>query len=130
MCSALQCSAVQRSVVQCSAVQCSEVPDRYDLTLDTFWRVLLYRCYYPHTPRDSVSPVCGIFFYFYTKKMPPKKIAKNFLLAERKKNLARIFFRSIFFLAKHFLLTKKKLLVQANMRPCKIQCTLHWFAEG
>ena len=25
----------------------------------------LYWCYYPHTSRDSVLPVCGIFFFFH-----------------------------------------------------------------
>ena len=26
-----------------------------------FFRAFLYRCYYPHTSRDSVSRICGIF---------------------------------------------------------------------
>ena len=25
----------------------------------------LTQCYYPHTSRESVFPVCGIYFYFY-----------------------------------------------------------------
>ena len=26
-----------------------------------------YWCYYPHRSRDFVSPMCGIFFYFFIK---------------------------------------------------------------
>ena len=34
----------------------------------------MYWCYYPHTPRDSVSPICGIFvvcFYNQTNSAIP-----------------------------------------------------------
>ena len=31
------------------------------------WSTLLwYRCYYPHRSRDALSPVCGIFFFFFS----------------------------------------------------------------
>ena len=32
-------------------------------TLHFFFWILLYWCYYPHTLRDSVSAVCGIFLF-------------------------------------------------------------------
>ena len=34
-----------------------------------FWcqRKQKYWCYYPHRPRDSMSPVCGIIFFLITK---------------------------------------------------------------
>ena len=33
----------------------------------------LYRCYYPHTARDSVSPVCGIFLVYFQIRGPSEK---------------------------------------------------------
>ena len=31
------------------------------------WSTLLWhRCYYPHRSRDALSPVCGIFTFFFT----------------------------------------------------------------
>ena len=36
------------------------------------WSTLLWHwCYYPHRSRDSVSPVCGIFFWFLRILGPP-----------------------------------------------------------
>ena len=64
-----------------SAAVAVVVSDRWQVTRDTrqatfssflllflpfclFW----YRCYYPHRSRDSVSPICGIFFIKYCQK--------------------------------------------------------------
>ena len=39
------------------------------------WSTLLsYRCYYPHRSRDSLSPVCGIFFITFPQGF---RISKN-----------------------------------------------------
>ena len=36
----------------------------------TFWEILLYWCYCPHTSRDLISPVCRIFHYNCLKGRP------------------------------------------------------------
>ena len=41
------------------------VSDKKHLTPDKIKKIVFlfcYRCYYPHTLRDLVSPVCGIVF--------------------------------------------------------------------
>ena len=63
----MQCSAVKYCPIQCillqrSAVQCNTGKCRFHRQplLPKLFGLIWYQCYYPHTTRDSVSPVCGI----------------------------------------------------------------------
>ena len=51
---------------------CRGYPLHFFLFIFFFWQKMLvcfflYRCFYPHWSRDSVSPVCGIFFILYLR---------------------------------------------------------------
>ena len=36
--------------------------------------LLWHRCYYPHRSRDSVSPVCGIFYFFLEDRIRKQEL--------------------------------------------------------
>ena len=68
--SAVQCSVVQNSAVHCTALYCTTL--HYTAVHCTVLHCtalhcglvcfFLYWCFYQHRSRDSVSPVCKIFF--------------------------------------------------------------------
>ena len=61
----MQCNSMDKNLDQSSAEECTTAdpgltksPEEEKKSLYVF---VLYRCFYQHWARDSVSPVCGIF---------------------------------------------------------------------
>ena len=83
--SAVQCSAVQNSALHCTALHCNALhctPLHCTVLHCTAMHCtalhcglvcfFLYWCFYQHRSRDSVSPVCGIFYLFILIFFCPK----------------------------------------------------------
>ena len=70
-CTALYCTAIYFTSLNFTALHCTTLCKKVFFFFFFFFQksvkkgLSLYQCYYPHTSRESMSPVCGIFSSFF-----------------------------------------------------------------